>query len=886
MDQRKPAQGDIDPADAAGKPIQQTPAEAAPPCTPDETVAPGIPNAVYAIAYLNMSDIVFHLRVEGEGVYRFVNVNPAFFKATALSAGQVLGKLVGDVIPEASCSMVVAHYRDAILKRQTERWEELSDYPAGPKVGEVSVTPVYDSDGNCTDLVGTVHDITDIKQREDQLMQANRELHASFAELRRISDELLTNDERLNFALNGTGEGIWDWRPAAGKMYFSAQWKHIAGISDDVDGNDPELWLNRVHPDDMHEVLRRVAMCVDPASNICSHEYRLLHGSGKWIWVRMSGSVVERDAAGQPQRIVGTIVDITEPVRLRQKLEASHELLAQLAQHVPGAFFELTMNSAGATACTFISDVANQLFELSPGEIQADLQRVAERIQPLDRARARRAFLASAASLKPWHVELRVCLPGKGLRWVEVSATPTRAGNRATIWHGFAHDITQRKTHELTITQFNETLERRAHYDQLTGLPNRALFRDRLEHGMKQAEAVDGTLALLFIDLDRFKEVNDMLGHDAGDALLIEAARRIERCLLPGDTVARLGGDEFTVIITEAGELAHVEQTAQRILDALAEPFNIRAEPMYVSGSIGIARFPIDANVPEDLMRIADHAMYRSKAAGRNQLTFFESDMQVAAMQRLKLISELRVAQAADQLELYFQPIVDLNTGAIVKAEALLRWRRTGEGLVMPADFVKIAEECGMIHEIGNWVFTTAALWSKRWSGLLGHTFQVSINKSPVQFEQNLRTMNWVDHLRKLGLPPTSISIEITEGLLLNLSENVFDKLSELRQGGIEVAIDDFGTGYSSMSYLKRLDIDYLKIDQSFVAEMLNDATTSTITDTIIVMAHKLGLKVIAEGVESQQQKKWLAERQCDFAQGYLFSAPIPPEEFERLLLT
>ncbi|WP_182915819.1 sensor domain-containing protein [Massilia cavernae] len=866
-----------DPAAEAARPANP----AAPPAGP----APPVPDAVCAIAYVNASDVVFHLAVEGEDTYRFANVNPAFYRATALSPGQVLGRLVQEVIPEPSCTLVLQHYREAIASRQTRRWEECTDYPAGQKAGLVSVTPVFDGHGRCTDLVGTVNDITDVMNRERQLMQAHRELEKSFGELSRLSDELTRNDERLNFALEGTGEGVWDWRPSVGRMFYSPQWKRIIGLAEEINSDDPELWLSRVHPDDVQEVLRKVALCMDPARNVCTHEYRLRREPDDWIWVRMSGTVVERNEASVPERIVGTIVDITEQVRLRQKLEASHELLAQLAQHVPGVFFELQLGPDGKTTCPFISAVANELFELSPAAIQADTERLAERIQPQDRMRARRAFLKSAASLEPWHMELRVGLPDKGLRWIEVSATPTRRPDKSTVWHGFAHDITRRKNAELTITQFNETLERRAHYDALTGLPNRALFRDRLEHGMRQAEAASGTLALLFIDLDRFKEVNDMLGHDAGDALLIEAAQRIERCLGPGDTVARLGGDEFTVIIVEAGELEHVEQTAQRILDTLAMPFEIGVEPMYVSGSIGIARYPIDAKGPEDLMRIADHAMYRSKAAGRNQLTFFESDMQVAAMQRLKLISDLRGAQADGQLELYFQPIVELDTGRVVKAEALLRWRRAGEGLVMPAEFVKIAEECGMIHDIGNWVFTTAALWSKRWSELTGSTFQISINKSPVQFERHHRTMDWIDHLRKLGVPPSSISVEITEGVLLNLSENVFAKLYELREGGVEVAIDDFGTGYSSMSYLKRLDIDYLKIDQSFVAEMLHDPTTSTITDTIIVMGHKLGLKVIAEGVETAAQRDWLAARQCDYAQGFLFAAPMPPEEFERMLL-
>jgi EAL domain-containing protein (putative c-di-GMP-specific phosphodiesterase class I) len=349
--------------------------------------------------------------------------------------------------------------------------------------------------------------------------------------------------------------------------------------------------------------------------------------------------------------------------------------------------------------------------------------------------------------------------------------------------------------------------------------------------------------------------------------------------------VARLGGDEFTVILTETSEVEHIEQTAQSIIDVLRQPFQLGVEQVSISGSIGITLYPGDGKLPEDLMRNADHAMYRAKAAGRNQLTFFEPAMQRAAMRRLKLTSELRHALSGRQLELHFQPILDNHTGLITKAEALLRWRRPGHDLMLPTEFIGIAEETGMIHDIGNWVFFEAADWSAHWSRMLGRTLQISINKSPIQFQPHGYTSDWIGHLDRQGLPHSSIAVEITEGVLLHLTEPVFRRLHELQQGGIEVSIDDFGTGYSSMSYLKRLDIDYLKIDQSFVAEMLHDRTSLTITETIIVMAHKLGLKVIAEGVETTAQRACLSTHGCDFVQGFLFAKPLPASEFEKLLL-
>ena len=829
-----------------------------------------------SIIYSNMEEIVYHLAVEGPGQYRFLLVNQAFEKATSLPPGRVAGKLVAEIIPEPSCSLVLAKYREAIDAGATLRWEEITDYPSGRKVGAVSVTPVFDSQRRCTGLVGTVHDITELKCREQQLSAAN-------AELERLAGAQRLTEERLQFALEGTGEGVWDWDIVAGRVFYSKQWRRIVGLGDD-DDIAPDFWRERIHPDDWPHVEARLHACLDASEPLCTHEHRLRHQSGQWIWVRTRGSVVARTAAGAPVRMVGTIVDITENVRLRADLEHSHELLARLAEQVPGALFELLQDAAGRIRCTYISAMAQELFELSPQQIMDDYTCLQQRILPREQVRMRRALRRAAGGLQPWRVEFQVQLPHLRLCWRELNARPTHLPDGSTIWYGFTDDISERKGNEQTIRQFNATLERRAHYDELTGLPNRALLRDRLEQAIKQARAAAGGVAVLFIDLDRFKQVNDLLGHDVGDALLTQAARRIERSLPPGNTVARLGGDEFIAILTETHEIAHVEQSAQRILDQLSAPFQLDEEIAYVSASIGIALYPADAELPDALMRNADQAMYRAKAGGCNQLRFFEPAMQDAAMNRLKVTSALRQALPENQLELYFQPIIELDSGRITKAEALLRWHRPGIGLVMPGEFIDIAEETGLIHAIGNWVFMQAAQWAKCWSTMLGQPFQISINKSPVQFQAQVRSHDWIDHLRQLGLPANSIAVEITEGVLLNLSETVFDKLRELHAGGVEVSIDDFGTGYSSMSYLKRLDIDYLKVDQSFIREMMHDRTSQTITETIIVMAHKLGLKVVAEGVETAAQRDWLVRQRCDYAQGYLFAPALPAADFERLL--
>jgi diguanylate cyclase (GGDEF)-like protein/PAS domain S-box-containing protein len=441
----------------------------------------------------------------------------------------------------------------------------------------------------------------------------------------------------------------------------------------------------------------------------------------------------------------------------------------------------------------------------------------------------------------------------------------------------FIRDITSKKESE-------ELIWKQANFDKVTGLPNRHMFHDRLEQEIKKAHRAGLQMALLFIDLDRFKEINDTLGHDMGDILLMETSRRITSCVRESDTVARLGGDEFTVILSEISDTSNVERLAQCILKILAEPFQLGDEVAYISASIGITLYPNDASSVEDLLKNADQAMYVAKNQGRNQCSYFTAALQEAAQERRRLTQDLRGALAANQFKVYFQPIMDLATGRIHKAEALLRWQHPERGLVEPMEFILLAEETGLINEIGDWVFKESARWAKRWSDQFSNDFQVSVNVSPIQFLSGEHSCDaWDAYLQDIDLAGQNIVIEITESLLLKAAIGVTDKLFKFRDAGIQVAIDDFGTGYSSLSYLKKFDIDYLKIDKSFVDNLESDINDMVLSEAIIVMAHKLGLKVIAEGVETEAQRKILTNAGCDYAQGYLFSLPLPPGEFEAL---
>jgi diguanylate cyclase (GGDEF)-like protein/PAS domain S-box-containing protein len=441
-------------------------------------------------------------------------------------------------------------------------------------------------------------------------------------------------------------------------------------------------------------------------------------------------------------------------------------------------------------------------------------------------------------------------------------------------------DITEKR-------QSAELVWHQANFDHLTGLPNRHMFIDRLSQERRKAERSGSFLALLFLDLDHFKEVNDRLGHATGDALLVEAARRIAACVRATDTLARLGGDEFTVILAGIENVNSVERIAQALIASLSLPFVLGEEQAQVSASIGIALYPSDADGVDDLLARADQAMYAAKHAGRNRYSYFTRDLQEAAHARMHIARDLREAIARGQFEIAYQPIVSLQTGVIEKAEALLRWRHPTRGLLQPVEFLPFAESSGMIVEIGDWVFRQVAQQVQRWQRSLAPSFQVSVNKSPVQFRRDPELVQgWLDCLAQLALGPGSIVIEITESVLLDGASQVLERLTQYRAMGLQVALDDFGTGYSSLSHLKKFDIDYLKIDQSFVARLEAEGDDLALCEAIVLMAHKLGLKVVAEGVETQMQRALLTDAGCDYAQGFAFSAAVPAEAFEAMAHT
>ena len=463
-------------------------------------------------------------------------------------------------------------------------------------------------------------------------------------------------------------------------------------------------------------------------------------------------------------------------------------------------------------------------------------------------------------------------------KWLNISVIRHPSGHVHYYVSQFS-DITEKKKKD-------EIILFQANYDPLTGLPNRNLFKELLDQEIKKSQRSKSPLSLLLMDLDHFKDINDTLGHDKGDELLREVASRIKSCASKTDTVARLGGDEFAIILSKCSDNKVAATIAQQVTQKLNKPFKLRHNRAdhYISTSIGIVFYPQDGADRKSLMKHADQAMYAAKLEGRNRFCYFTPSMQQAAHEKMLLMQDLRQAIVKNELRVYYQPILELSSERIVKAEALLRWNHSKRGMISPAIFIPLAEESGLILEIGEMVFRQSIDLIDQWRKRLGYIIQISVNISPVQFK-HMNDYRWLDSLIQLGLPGDCINVEITEGLLLKDSAAVQQNLLELRNNGIEVSIDDFGTGFSSLSYLKKFDIDFLKIDYSFVHQLMGNATDRALVEAIIVMAHKLDIKTIAEGVETEAQQDLLTHFGCDYVQGFLYSVPVPQQEFEQLLI-
>ena len=668
--------------------------------------------------------------------------------------------------------------------------------------------------------------------------------------------ELMVSEAKYRDVVEGTDDLIFRCNQNGILTYVNHASLKILGIP-------PEACVglsafNFVHSEDRRATLRVFAKWQAESANSGSFDNRIVNLAGQSRYMLWS-TTIRRDDDGKVLEFSSIARDTTD----RKQAEEGLQLAAMVYKS----------SSEGIVVTDAENNIiaVNPAFERITGYLSAEA--IGQNPRILKSGRHDPAFYESMWEVLNttgrWQGELWNQRKDGELyvAWLTINTTYNDAGV-VHYYVALSSDITQRKESERLIWQ-------QANFDAITGLPNRNLFREHLELEIRKAHRAGLPMALLFLDLDHFKDINDTLGHDMGDMLLREAASRLRKCVRESDVVARLGGDEFTVILGELEEPASVERVAHAILRELAEPFRLKEEQVHISVSIGITFYPEDGVVIEDLLKNADQAMYAAKKMGRNRCNYFTSSMQEAAVNRMRLVNDMRSALAGNQFCLYYQPIVELATGVIHKAEALIRWEHPVHGIISPSGFICAAEETGLIIDIGDWVFRESARQANIWRSSRHPEFQVSINMSPIQFRNDdAITEAWFEYLHELGMSGQSVVIEITEGLLLDANTGVTKQLQAFRDAGIQVAIDDFGTGYSSLSYLKKFDIDYVKIDQVFVANLALGSSDLALCEAIIVMAHTLGMKVIAEGVETNEQRLLLAAIGCDYAQGHLFTMP------------
>lgn len=705
-------------------------------------------------------------------------------------------------------------------------------------------------------------------QADERVLRLTAAALGAAIEQVRMLEALRQSEQRHRLALDGASAGSWEWR-AHQACRWSERCFQLLNLDPLTDIPSQQRWLDAIHPTDRAWFDAEFEHAWQEGTPL-SIEFRVHAGQGDCRWVKALGRQ-RFDADGRPDGMVGILLDIDARKRDDERLRLSAAVIDSTRDGVVVTDLDARIVSVNRAYCEITGYSEAELLGQNPRLLQSGRHD--------DRFFA--AMWASLTQEGQWQGEVwsrrrngEICP-----EWLTISTVRDDTG-RPRHYVGVVTDITR-------LRQTEAELAHLAHYDPLTGLPNRLLAQSRLEYSIERSEHLGRRLALLFVDMDRFKTVNDSLGHQVGDELLCAVGERLRRAVGPADTVARLGGDEFLAIVENVGSARAAGEAARGLLDTLAEPFLLPSgHEVYADASIGISLFPEDGSTASDLVRCADAALYRAKDLGRNTFHFYTPSLVDAASDRLELEGRLRRALARNEFEVHYQPLLDCRDGRVIGVEALVRWQPPGEALVYPGRFIGLAEETGLIGPLGDWVLEIACRQVQRWRRSKHPDLRLSVNLSARQLRQPEFADRMTRMLADSGLDPDALELEITESMLMDHGSMVIGSLHTLRALGVRVAIDDFGTGYSSLAYLKRLPIDTLKIDRSFVADIPSHEGGAEIASAIIALGHSLHLDILAEGVETPAQLDFLRNHGCDSYQGYLCSPALPADELARRFLT
>lgn len=712
---------------------------------------------------------------------------------------------------------------------------------------EVSAQPVFDDSGRMTAFVTITRDIQRRKHTEQALEDASAKLRVALS-LNRIA--------------------LFDLHLPTGTATVSPEYAELLGHTSGTFATSYKKWLSRIHQDDKSNASQSIQHCLATGEAV-TVEYRQLDANGEYRWFSTSASVFERDDSGQPLRLVGTHVDITVAKKATERVELAAHVFDQSQEGI------LLTNLAGQIVYT------NAAFSRISGYAFTEVYRKNPHMlsSGMHDAKFYSAMWDALAHKGRWQGEVWNRRKNGEVfpEWLEISVLTDVAG-KPSHYLGMFSDLSGRKAVEEQIRVLTET-------DTITGLPNRRLLQDRCAQAFAHTARAGHTahrVALVLIDLDRFALVNESLGHGTGDLLLLAVSERLKACVRPQDTLGRLGGDEFALLLVGDMDEPGIGEYIRRLFAVCDQPAVVNGESISFAFSVGAALAPDAGDDFASLIRHADSALMQAKQAGRNTWQLADVNLSNQVLARWRMESGLNRAIEQQEFVLHYQPVVDLRTGQVVGAEALVRWQTPDQGLLMPGDFIAVAEESGQIEQLGGWVLLEACQQTQRWNAARGARppLTIAVNVAPRQLHRNLLEAQVSHALAASGLPPELLELELTESALIQDAEHVISTLASLKKLGVRMAIDDFGTGYSSLSYLRRFQIETLKVDQSFVRDMLTDPDDAAIVRAIVQMARSLGLHTLAEGVESADVADSLTRIDCDFAQGYHFSRPLTADAF------